>query len=143
MRKIDAENAPLELPAIRSITFPPEQLPTDFFAATVDRVIDGDSAWLFIDLNFDGITAHRNCRFLGIQAPDKQPAKQASKLAAMSFLEPPERVVVYVPGIDKYGRPLVVVYVPELEISLNEWLLEQAYAVPYDGQSPKPNTIGR
>ena len=140
----DIRNLPLEIPAsFRAIQFPAQDLPNHFFPARVDRVVDGDSAWLWIDLQFDGITAHRNCRFLGIQAPDKNPYKGVTTAVVRTWLPVNGPIVVYVPDIDKYGRPLVAIFLPGLDKSLNEYLIDQGLAVPYDGQSPKPDTEKR
>lgn len=139
----DIENLPLEIPAFRGITFPPKDLPNHFMPGTVDHVIDGDSAWMWLDLQFDGITAHRNCRFLGIQAPDKQPAKGVTTNVVKAWLTPGTKFVAYVPDIDKYGRPLVAIFLSGLDITLNEYLIREGLAVPYDGQTPKPDTVER
>ena len=99
----------------------------------MDSVIDGDSVWFWIDLDFDGLWAHRNCRLIGIDAPDKNPAKLESCNWLKGLLPPHQKVSLFVPGLDKYGRPLVGVYLDDNETSLNLQSLALGLSVPYQG----------
>lgn len=111
----------------------PAQNPNHFKIAVVQEVIDGDSVWMFIDLDFDDIYARRNCRFIGIDAPDAQPDKAASKEWLEQHLPPGRTVYLYLPKTDKYGRPLVGVYTGLTDLSLNRQSLEAGMSVPYHG----------
>lgn len=104
-----------------------------FKKAVVDHVIDGDSVWLFIDLDFDGIFAHRNSRLIGIDAPDEQPEKGISGDWLRERLTPGREILVYLPKSDKYGRPLVGIYLDGEDPSLNAQSLDSGMSVPYDG----------
>lgn len=118
---------------------------THFKEAVVDHVIDGDSVWLFIDLDFDGITAHRNSRLLGIDAPDYEDpeGRAASRDWLMSQIKPGDHILVYVPDIDKYGRPLVGIYLDDEDTSLNEQSIQAGMSVPYDGGPRGEDEAGR
>lgn len=111
----------------------PAQEPNHFKLAIVERVIDGDSVWMFIDLDFDEIYARRNCRLIGIDAPDKQPAKDISTAWMEARLKPGDHVYLYLPRNDKYGRPLVGVYTGLTNMSINAFSLASGMSVPYDG----------
>lgn len=111
----------------------PAQEPNHFKLAVVNEVIDGDSVWMFIDTDFEDIFARRNCRFIGIDAPDKQPDKAASKAWLQERLPVGTPVYLYLPRKDKYGRPLVGVYTSLTGTSLNLQSLEAGMSKPYDG----------
>lgn len=107
--------------------------PNHFKLAIVDYVIDGDSVWMFVDVNFEGLYARRNCRLLGIDAPDTQPEKQASKLWLEGLLPKGTSVYLYYPRMDKYGRPLVGVYTGLTNPSLNWFSLNAGMSTAYNG----------
>lgn len=108
------------------------------YLATVERVVDGDTADLTIDLGFK-IQWRINCRFHGINAPeltskdDTERAKaQEAKAAVMQFLKPATQIKVVSKKLDKYGRPIIDVYCGEnFVVHLNQWLLDQGMAKPY------------
>lgn len=108
------------------------------YAATPVRVIDGDTVVLDIDLGFN-ITIRETCRMLGINAPELhahdplvREAALASKAALESALVPLLLAHTDKPyHADKYGRMLVTLYVGT--VNVNQWMLDNGYAVPYDG----------
>ena len=107
--------------------------PNHFKIGYVDYVIDGDSVWFWIDLDFDEIYAHRNCRLLGIDAPDKAPGKATSKQWLIDRLPTRTKAYLYTPGRDKYGRLLTGIYLSAEEPSLNVQSFEAGMSVPYEG----------
>jgi endonuclease YncB( thermonuclease family) len=129
----DIRNLPLStLPKVWRAADTAED-PNHFKYATVSKVIDGDSVWMFIDLDFDDIYARRNCRLIGIDAPDAQPGKEASRAWLAERLWPGRDVYLYLPDNDKYGRPLAGVYLGLSVPSLNTLSLEAGMSVPYFG----------
>lgn len=99
------------------------------YKAIVDRVVDGDTLVLLVDVGFS-ITIKEKFRLNYINAPELstdqgQKVKQLviNKLTGKS-------VEVSCEGKDKYGRWLAVIYFEGNNI--NQWLLDNAYAVKYE-----------
>jgi micrococcal nuclease len=101
------------------------------YKAKVLRVIDGDTVVFSIDCGFK-IKYEAECRFYGIDTPElrKKDQKEAA-LVSKQWVEDNigTEVIIYSKEIDKYGRPLVVVYKGDL--NLNEKLIELGLAVKY------------
>jgi micrococcal nuclease len=101
------------------------------YKAKVIRVIDGDTVVFSIDCGFK-IKYEAECRFYGINTPElrKKEQKEAA-LVSKKWVEDNigTDVVIYSKEIDKYGRPLVVVYNGDL--NLNDKLIELGLAVKY------------
>lgn len=133
MNEPEATNLPLSAVPTTWTDVDPAEDPNHFYLGRVDYVIDGDSVWVFIDINFEGLYARRNCRLIGIDAPDTQPEKEASKLWLAERLPSGSHVWLYYPRKDKYGRPLVGIYNGLTNPSLNRASLEAGMSLPYTG----------
>lgn len=73
------------------------------FKAVVDKVVDGDTIHMRLDIGFD-ITIYGRCRVYGINAPEVRTASgQTAKLFAQSLLSPGDEVSVVSHSWDKYG----------------------------------------
>ena len=101
---------------------------------TLVRVIDGDNVTLDID---QGNNQHwvANFRLSGIDAAESRGKTKAAGDAATAFLrkllsEEIVRVRTHKP--DKYGRWLVTIWTDKAD-SVNQRMLTEGYAVPYDG----------
>jgi endonuclease YncB( thermonuclease family) len=125
-------NAPLSEAPARLCDLGTRQ-PNHVKNAVLQRSIDGDSVWMFIDVDFDDIYARRNCRLMGIDAPDTQPAKALSKAYLDTMIAAGGTFSIYVEKMDKYGRPLVTIYTDLDGPSVNQRMLDAGLAVPYDG----------
>jgi micrococcal nuclease len=105
------------------------------YDAIVNRVIDGDTVNLTIDLGFR--MYHRaNCRLYGINTPElnaKDPDTRLKAQEAMKFLSewllPGIKVSIISKELDKYGRPLVNIFVGDVKI--NDMLVAKQLAVKY------------
>jgi endonuclease YncB( thermonuclease family) len=132
------------------------------YTATVVKVLDGDTAVFHLTKTFTqeidfGFHIHDTMsltkstqlhfRFFGINCPEihsTDPALKARGLAAKAEVERlcslgPLRLVSY--EMDKYGRWLADIYVtpPGLpEIWINQNLIKQGHALPYNGSGVKP-----
>ena len=108
------------------------------YKAFVQRIVDGDTATLSIDLGFT-ISWHSNCRLAAINAPEltsKDPAIRAKALEAKQYLIDKLpigcEVRIVSKELDKYGRPVVDVYYgKEFENHLNQELLDNGLAAKY------------
>jgi micrococcal nuclease len=110
------------------------------YRATVQRVIDADTLVLDIDLGFH---VHRieTVRLSGIDAPERHTVEGAH---ARVYVEDwltlrtsngriPLLVHTNRDRGDKYGRMLATIHPIDNGPSLNDWLIEQGHARPYDG----------
>tara|TARA_R100000152_G_C6667765_1_gene104919 strand:- start:93 stop:449 length:357 start_codon:yes stop_codon:yes gene_type:complete len=112
------------------------------YKAKLDRVVDGDTIDVNIDLGFD-ISVHKRVRLAGINAPesrtkDLEEKKKglASKARLMELLDKGD-LVVESKELGKYGRVIgdLTIYPDDLglPININETLIEEGHAVEYDG----------
>lgn len=108
----------------------------------VIKVYDGDTITIATKLPFNDSPLYRlSVRFNGIDTPEikgkSEDEKNAAKSArdALSGLILNKLVVLKNIQSEKYGRILAEVYMDEL--CLNEWMIQQRYAVKYDGGTKK------
>lgn len=105
------------------------------YKAKLIRVVDGDTAWLEVDLGFR-TSARLDFRLLGIDAPERlgpnaQPEKaQASKVFLESLITDKQLTISTVKP-DKYGRWLVLIRVDGVELSVNDAMIKSGHAVSY------------
>jgi len=110
------------------------------YKARLDRVVDGDTVDLVIDLGFD--IHHRvRCRLFGIDTPEvrtkdlhEKELGMAAKAYVIDWFDLNKEC--YVETIKdrtgKYGRLLAKIYADEtMQISLNEQLVDAGHAVTY------------
>lgn len=111
------------------------------YKATVDRVVDGDTVWLDVDLGFR-VRAKIEFRLYGINTPETVGTTRAAGLAAKAELLRllalgPLRIVTYKDGrVDKYGRWLATLFVdapdsPVGGLNVNDALVAGGFAVTF------------
>ena len=118
----------------------------NFRVISIDRVLDGDTIDVTIDLGFDLYKKER-VRVAGVDTPEKR-TKDAEEKAlgydATNWLkEKLEGAIAgddeltvrteLVGGVGKYGRLLGWLYIGDAELSLNEQMITEGYAWAYDG----------
>ena len=111
------------------------------------RVIDGDTIDFLIDLGFD-LTIKQRVRIAGIDTPEKRTRDLEEKklgIEATEWLEEQiadalingcgltVRTELDKGATGKYGRLLGWIYVGNAGVSLNELMIAEGYAWPYDG----------
>jgi len=111
------------------------------YKATVDRVVDGDTIDVTLDLGFD-ISYRGRVRFQGINAPESRTRDAVEKqagLAAKRYVEDwtsglENRVIIQTSLDDrgKFGRILGRILNDEGEC-LNDEMVSLGHAKPYDG----------
>ena len=117
-----------------------------YFVKSVDRVVDGDTIDISIDLGFDLIKKER-VRLAGIDTPEKRTKDLAEKrmgFEATEFLEMHLREATYLTvkteKDGKYGRMLGWLYkYPEDTMSINQLMIDKGYAWAYDGGTKEKN----
>jgi len=112
----------------------------------INRVLDGDTIDVTIDLGFDLFKKER-VRIAGVDTPEKRTRDLEEKelgIDATNWLKDrlegalagEENLTIrteLVGGVGKYGRLLGWLYVGDEDESLNEQMIEEGYAWAYDG----------
>lgn len=119
------------------------------YKATVNRVIDGDSVVVDIDLGFDTWIKQQNVRIYGIDTPEtrtRDPLEKAHGKLAKAFVERvlpvgSQIAITTVKDGDKFGRVLGIIRT-SAGIDVASALLEEHLAVPYDGSNSKEEIKG-
>ena len=124
----------------------------NFRVIKINRVVDGDTIDVTIDLGFDLFKKER-VRVAGIDTPEKRTRDLEEKelgIDATNWLKKhleeaisgEEDLVIrteLVGGVGKYGRLLGWLYIADSQLSLNEMMIEEGYAWAYDGGTKQKN----
>tara|TARA_B100000029_G_scaffold96067_2_gene86180 strand:- start:8793 stop:9209 length:417 start_codon:yes stop_codon:yes gene_type:complete len=116
----------------------------------INKVLDGDTIDVTIDLGFDLYKKER-VRVAGVDTPEKRTRdleEKALGIDATNWLKEKLEDTIngdgelsvrteLVGGVGKYGRLLGWLYIDDSEISLNELMITEGYAWPYDGGTKK------
>ena len=124
----------------------------NFRVTNIDKVLDGDTIDVTIDLGFDLYKKER-VRIAGVDTPEKRTRDLEEKALGIdaanwlkekleSTLAGDDELTIRTElhgGVGKYGRLLGWLYVGEESISLNEQMIDEGYAWPYDGGTKQKN----
>ena len=122
----------------------------NFRVTKINRVVDGDTIDVTIDLGFDLYKKER-VRVAGVDTPEKRTRDKEEKelgLDATNWLKEKlddalrgdDELIIrteLVGGVGKYGRLLGWLYVGDDDLSLNELMITEGYAWAYDGGTKK------
>jgi len=117
-----------------------------YFVKSVDRVVDGDTIDISIDLGFN-LTKKERVRLAGIDTPEKRTKDlaekkmgfQATEFLGMHLMEA-TKLIVKTEKDGKYGRMLGWLYKSEEdEMSINQLMIDKGYAWAYDGGTKEKN----
>ncbi len=111
-----------------------------YFVKSVDRIVDGDTIDISIDLGFD-LTKKERVRLAGIDTPEKRTKNEKEKemgYQATEFLEmhlmEAKKLTVKTEKEGKFGRMLGWLYkTDEDTTSINQIMIDKGYAWAYDG----------
>ena len=118
----------------------------NFRVTKINRVVDGDTIDVTIDLGFDLYKKER-VRVAGVDTPEKRTRDKEEKalgIDATNWLKQKleetikgdEELLIRTElkgGVGKYGRLLGWLYVGDSDVSLNEQMITEGYAHAYDG----------
>ncbi len=118
----------------------------NFRVTEVNRVLDGDTIDVTIDLGFDLFKKER-VRVAGVDTPEKRTRdleEKALGIDATNWLKEKledvlagdDELIVRTElhgGVGKYGRLLGWLYIGDEQLSLNEKMIDEGYAWAYDG----------
>ena len=118
----------------------------NFRVIEINRVLDGDTIDVTIDLGFDLYKKER-VSVAGVDTPEKRTRDLEEKALGLDTtnwlkeklegaLAGDDDLVIrteLVGGVGKYGRLLGWLYLGDGDLSLNEQMITEGYAWPYDG----------
>jgi len=118
----------------------------NFRVVEINRVVDGDTIDVTIDLGFDLYKKER-VRVAGVDTPEKRTKDDEEKALGYDAtnwpkeklegaIEGEDDLVIrteLVGGVGKYGRLLGWLYIGDAEVSLNEAMITEGYAWSYSG----------
>ena len=111
-----------------------------YFVKSIDRIVDGDTIDISIDLGFD-LTKKERVRLAGIDTPEKRTKNQKEKemgYQATEFFEmhlkEATKLTVKTEKDGKFGRMLGWLYKSDEDtMSINQIMIDKGYAWAYDG----------
>ena len=118
----------------------------NFRVTEINRVLDGDTIDVTIDLGFDLYKKER-VRVAGVDTPEKRTKNLEEKALGIDAtawlkvkleetIKGDEELTVRTElkgGVGKYGRLLGWLYIGDANVSLNEQMITEGYAWAYDG----------
>ena len=124
----------------------------NFRVVEINRVLDGDTIDVTIDLGFDLFKKER-VRVAGVDTPEKRTRdleEKALGIDATNWLKEKlegalagdDDLVIrteLVGGVGKYGRLLGWLYLGDGSLSLNDQMIDEGYAWAYDGGTKQKN----
>ena len=124
----------------------------NFRVIEINRVVDGDTIDVTIDLGFDLYKKER-VRVAGVDTPEKRTRDLDEKelgIDATNWIKDKldgaitgdDDLIIrteLVGGMGKYGRLLGWLYIGDSELSLNEQMITEGYAWAYDGGTKQKN----
>ena len=124
----------------------------NFRVVKIDKVVDGDTIDVTIDLGFDLYKKER-VRIAGVDTPEKRTRDLEEKALGLDAtywmkkqledtIAGDEELIIRTElkgGTGKYGRLLGWLYVGDDTISLNEQMITEGYAWAYDGGTKQKN----
>jgi micrococcal nuclease len=116
----------------------------EYYVKKVNKVVDGDTIDVEIDLGFD-ISFSSRVRLAGIDTPESRTTDKAEKalgLEAKAYvknqIDSAKTVVIKTEKMDsseKYGRILGWVFLDNSSVSLNQKMIDDGYAWGYLGDT--------
>jgi micrococcal nuclease len=124
----------------------------NFRVVKVNKVVDGDTIDVTIDLGFDLYKKER-VRIAGVDTPEKRTRDLEEKALGLDAtywmkkqlddtIKGDEELIIRTElkgGTGKYGRLLGWLYVGDATVSLNEQMITEGYAWAYDGGTKQKN----
>ena len=124
----------------------------NFRVVSIDKVVDGDTIDVTIDLGFD-LSKKERVRVAGIDTPEKRTRNLEEKALGLDAtawikdhlegaIDGDDDLIIRTEldgGVGKYGRLLGWLYIGDATVSLNEKMIDEGYAWAYDGGTKNKN----
>jgi len=116
------------------------------YHAKVNKVIDGDTINVDLDLGFNIVLSNQSVRLLGIDTPESRTSDKIEKVfgtlsknKVKEFIDKCESHIILQTVLsdseEKFGRLLGKIINPKDNTVLNDWLITSHYAVAYNGEN--------
>ena len=129
-----------------SLTPPSRKSCYNFRVVSIDKVVDGDTIDVTIDLGFD-LSKKERVRVAGVDTPEKRTRNLEEKALGLDAtawikdhlegaIDGDDDLIIRTEldgGVGKYGRLLGWLYIGDATVSLNEQMITEGYAHAYDG----------
>ena len=110
------------------------------YKAEVDRVVDGDTVDVLLDLSF-GVYRKVRLRANGIDTPESRTRNKAERVLGLAAKKRMKELCskdIYIESLnggklDKYGRLLVNMFTSDSRLDICKTLIEEGHAIKYDG----------
>ena len=124
----------------------------NFRVISIDKVVDGDTIDVTIDLGFDLYKKER-VRVAWVDTPEKRTRNLEEKALGLDAtawiknklegaVDGDDDLIIRTEldgGVGKYGRLLGWLYIGDATVSLNERMIDEGYAWAYDGGTKNKN----
>lgn len=115
------------------------------YKCKINKVLDGDTVDIDLDLGFNIVLANQRVRMAGVDTPESRTTNKEEKpRGLLSKKKLAEKLPVGSWQIietqksdnndDKFGR-ILGVFILEDGTKVNDWLIQNNYAVPYKGEN--------
>lgn len=115
------------------------------YSCKITKVLDGDTVLIDLDLGFNVILANQTVRLAGIDTPESRTANKEEKerglLSKKKVTEnlpvgSYQKIQTLKPNDndDKFGR-ILGVFLKEDGTTVNQWMIDNNYAVAYQGEN--------
>ena len=135
-----------------AVTPPSRKSCYNFRVISIDKVVDGDTIDVTIDLGFDLYKKER-VRVAGVDTPEKRTRNLEEKALGLDAtawikdklegaVDGDDDLIIRTEldgGVGKYGRLLGWLYIGDATVSLNEKMIDEGYAWAYDGGKKNKN----
>ena len=116
------------------------------YHAKVNKIIDGDTINVDLDLGFNVVLSNQSVRLLGIDTPESRTSDKTEKVfgtlsknKVKEFIDKCECQIILQTVLsdseEKFGRLLGKIINPKDNTVLNDWLIINHYAVAYNGEN--------
>lgn len=116
------------------------------YHAKVNKIIDGDTINVDLDLGFNVVLSNQSVRLLGIDTPESRTSDKTEKVfgtlsknKVKEFIDKCEGQIILQTVLsdseEKFGRLLGKIINPKDNVILNDWLIISHYAVAYNGEN--------
>jgi len=116
------------------------------YHAKVNKIIDGDTINVDLDLGFNVVLSNQSVRLLGIDTPESRTSDKTEKVfgtlsknKVKEFIDKCEGQIILQTVLsdseEKFGRLLGKIINPKDNTVLNDWLIISHYAVAYNGEN--------
>ncbi len=110
------------------------------YKAEVDRVVDGDTVDVLLDLSF-GVYRKVRLRANGIDTPESRTRNKAEKVLGLAAKKRMKELCskdIYIESLnggklDKYGRLLANMFTSDSRLDICKTLIEEGHAIKYNG----------